>query len=140
MDHLRLDVERLALRHEAFDQRVALLDPQHDLARQHVDRLVLPVVVLEGQDVPRLDVEDLPDVAVGLRPNQLMPPRLLHAIRQLTHLCPSPQCGMANAKCGMSGLTPLGERPPPSIPHSALPIRHSVTQPMPASAATKMVK
>src|SRR2546425_392816 len=39
-----------------------------------------------------------------------------------------PQCGMANAECGMSMEASLGERPPTSIPHSALHIPHSSFQ------------
>ena len=33
----------------------------------------------------RLDVQDLADVAVGAGPDQLVAPRLLHAVRQLGH-------------------------------------------------------
>src|SRR3989441_5855536 len=39
-----------------------------------------------------------------------------------------PQCGMANAECGMSMEASLGERPPNSIPHSPFRIPHSCPQ------------
>src|SRR2546429_6977351 len=85
VDHLRLDVERGSLRHGPLDQRVALLDAQDDLAREHVDRFVLLVVVLQRQDVSRLDVEDLADVAVGSGPDQLVAPGLLYAVGEVDH-------------------------------------------------------
>src|SRR2546425_170979 len=85
VDHLRLDVERLALAHRPLDQRVALLDAQQDLALQHVDRLVLLVVVLQAEHVAGLDVEDLADVAVGLRPDELVAPGLVDAVGQSAH-------------------------------------------------------
>src|SRR5882724_151947 len=85
VDQLRLDVERRALRHGPLDQRIALLDAEDDLAREHVDRFVLLVVVLHRQDVSRLDVQDLADVAVGPRPDQLVAPRFLHAVREGSH-------------------------------------------------------
>src|SRR5207245_1661002 len=90
VDHLRLDVERGSLRHGPLDQRIALLDAQDDLAREHVDRFVLLVVVLQRQDMSGLDVEDLADVAVGSGPDQLVAPWLVDAIRQLAH-APSPR-------------------------------------------------
>jgi len=61
------------------------LNPQNDLACQHVNRLVLLVVILQTEHVPRLDMQDLTDVAIGFRPDQLVAPRLLDAIRQLAH-------------------------------------------------------
>src|SRR5712691_725890 len=85
MDQLRLDVERRPLRHGPLDQRIALLDAEDDLAREHVDRFILLVVVLQRQDVSRLDMQDLADVAVGPRPDQLVPPGLVDPIGQLRH-------------------------------------------------------
>src|SRR5467141_1910802 len=85
MDQLRLDVERRPLRHGPLDQRIALLDAEDDLAREHVDRFVLLVVVLQRQDVSRLDVQDLADIAVGPRPDQLVAPRLVDAIGEVGH-------------------------------------------------------
>src|SRR6266852_2224880 len=81
-DHLGLDVERCSLRYGPLDQRIALLDAEDDLAREHVDRFVLLVVVLQRQDVSRLDVQYLADVAVSPRPAQLVAPRFLHAVRE----------------------------------------------------------
>src|SRR6266516_6985584 len=140
VDHLRLDVERGSLRHGLLDQRIALLDAQDDLAREHVDRIVLLVVVLQGQDVSGLDVEDLADVAVGSGPDQLVTPRLLYTVRQVSHFPLPPQYGMGNAECGVSGWASLGERPPLSIPHSALRIPHSVMRARASSAAATTVK
>src|SRR5216684_7611450 len=140
VDHLGLDVERGSLRHGSLDQRIALLNAQDDLAREHVDRFVLLVVILQRQDMSRLDVEDLADVAVGSGPDQLVAPGLLHAVRQVSHFPLRPQCGMGNAECGVSCWASLGERPPPAIPHSALRIPHSVMWARAGSAATKTVK
>src|SRR5207249_8930863 len=85
VDQLRLDVERRALRHAPLDQSVSLLDAEHDLAREHVDGLVLLVVVLEREHVAGLDVKDLPDVAVRAGPNQLVAPGLFDAVGEVGH-------------------------------------------------------
>jgi hypothetical protein len=61
------------------------LGPENQLAPEHVHRLVLPIVVLEAQDVTGPDVEDLADVAVGPRPHQLVSPGLLHPVGHLGH-------------------------------------------------------
>src|SRR5947199_3272485 len=100
MDQLGLDVERRPLRHGPFDQRIAPLDTENDLAREHVNRFVLLVVVLQRQDVSGLDVQDLADVAVGPGPDQLVPPRFLHTVWQVSHLPlpPSAEWGMRNAE------------------------------------------
>src|SRR6266571_4818519 len=97
------------LTQRALDQRVALLDPQHDLALQHVDRLVLLVVVLQTQDVAGLDVEDLADVAVGLRPDELVAPGLLDAIGKVAH----GNLGLRIAECGVRSLN--GKSPAPGF-------------------------
>src|SRR5438445_9667377 len=132
VDHLGLDVERGSLRHGPLDQRIALLDAQDDLAREHVNRFVLLVVVLQRQDVSGLDVEDLADVAVGSGPDQLVAPGLFDAIRQLAH-APSPrqnaECGVRNAEWhgpGRAALPATGHEPGTlnsafRIPNSALP-------------------
>ena len=62
-----------------FDELVALLDLEQQLARVQVDRLVLQVVVLQAQRVAGVDVDQLADVPIGLRPVQLVAPRLLHS-------------------------------------------------------------
>ena len=59
--------------------------PQDRLALQHVHGLVFHVVVLAAQDVPRFHVQNLPDVAVGPRPDELVAPGLLHPVRNLRH-------------------------------------------------------
>src|SRR5256886_14570672 len=50
-----------------------------------------------------------------------------------------PQCGMANAECGMSMEASLGERPPNSIPHSAFRIPHSSLQALHHQFADQML-
>ena len=50
----------------------------NQLAGEQVDGLVLHVVVLHGQRLARLDVQNLADVAVGVRPDGLVAPRLGH--------------------------------------------------------------
>src|SRR4029077_3324407 len=74
MDELGLDMEGGAPRHALFDQGVTPLDAQDDLPGEHVDGLVLLVVVLQRQHLPRLDMENLADVAVRAGPDQLMAP------------------------------------------------------------------
>src|SRR5213079_1979648 len=121
VDHLRLDVERGSLRHGPLDQRIALLDAQDDLAREHVDRFVLLVVVLQRQDVSRLDVEDLADVAVGSGPDQLVAPGLFDTIGEVSHPSPPPSAewGMRNAEY-QHGRRSANDLPPQfRIPHSA---------------------
>src|SRR5881392_491004 len=121
VDHLRLDVDRGSLRHGALDQRIALLDAQDDLAREHVDRFVLLVVVLQRQDVSGLDVEYLADVAVGSGPDQLVAPGLFDAIGEVSHPSPPPSAewGMRNAEY-QHGRRSANDLPPQfRIPHSA---------------------
>src|ERR1700737_3015072 len=48
-------------------------------AGQHMDGLVLAQVVLEAEGVTLVDVQDLADVAVGVRPDELVSPGLLDA-------------------------------------------------------------
>src|SRR3954471_122716 len=50
---------------------------EREPARQDHDRLVLHPVILERQRLAGVDVEDLADVAVGVRPDQLVAPGLL---------------------------------------------------------------
>src|SRR6266480_1368612 len=117
MDQLGLDVERRPLRHEPFDQRIAPLDTENDLPREHVNRFVLLVVVLQRQDVSGLDVQDLAHVAVGPGPDQLVAPWLLHTVLQVSHL-PLPrrnaECGVRNAEWhgpGRAALPATGHEP-----------------------------
>src|ERR1700737_229353 len=48
-------------------------------AGEHMDGLVLAQVVLEAEGVTLVDVQDLADVAVGVRPDELVSPGLLDA-------------------------------------------------------------
>src|SRR5439155_22543232 len=63
-----------------LDQRLAVLDPQDDLAREDVDRLILLIVVRQREHVAGLDMQDLADVAIGLRPDELVAPGLVHPV------------------------------------------------------------
>src|SRR5262249_6916107 len=65
--------------HLALLQPAALVDLEQQLAGVQVDRLVLLVVVLQAEGVPFVDVNQLADVAIGLRPVELVAPRFLHA-------------------------------------------------------------
>jgi hypothetical protein len=59
-----------------------VLQGEVEAPREDPNPLVLHVVELERQAPPGLDDEDLPDVAVGLRPDQLVAPGLVHAPRE----------------------------------------------------------
>src|SRR2546422_1799420 len=73
------------------------------------------------QDVSGLDVEDLADVAVGSGPDQLVPPRFLYTVWQVSHLPlpPSAEWGMRNAEY-QGGRRSANDLPLQfRIPHSA---------------------
>src|SRR5579875_2841722 len=61
---------------------LALTLDEDEAAGEHVAGLVLLLVVLEGQAVTLVDVQDLADVLVGRGPPDLVAPRLLHAAGQ----------------------------------------------------------
>src|SRR5205814_8143712 len=74
----RSDVEGAAGVEDGLPQLLAFpagLEPHH--AGQHMDRLVLAQVVLEAEGLTLVDVQDLADVAVGVRPDELVSLRLL---------------------------------------------------------------
>jgi hypothetical protein len=75
----RRDVHALARAHLAPHQRLAFLNLEQQQAGLQVDRLVLQVVVLQAQRMAGVHVNELADVPVGLRPVQLVSPRLLDA-------------------------------------------------------------
>src|SRR5581483_74728 len=75
----RRDVHALAGAHLAFDELTVLLNLEQQLAGVQVDRLVLQVVVLQAERVPFVHVNQLADVALGLRPVELVAPGLLDA-------------------------------------------------------------
>src|SRR5207248_4115248 len=113
------------------------LEPQDDLSRQHVDRLVLLIVVLQRQHVPRLDVQDLADVAVGARPDQLVAPGLGDAVGKVAH----GNLELRIADCGLRNVQGRSWRSTLTLPirNSQSPIRNRLMM-WPGSAATKTVK
>src|SRR5205814_962659 len=80
MDLFGGDVKGFTRARAPLDQRLAMLDPQDDLAREDVDRLILLIVILQREHVARLDMQDLADVAIGLRPDELVSPGLVHPV------------------------------------------------------------
>src|SRR5579862_1091076 len=64
------------------DRAGGVLERQAEPSLKDVDPLVLRRVVLERQALARLDDEELPDVPVRMRPDELMAPGLLDAPRQ----------------------------------------------------------
>jgi hypothetical protein len=71
----------LSLSHAPFRQFAIYGHAKHDLTSEQEDRLIFALVILEAQQVARLDVQNLADVAIGLRPNELMTPRFLDPMR-----------------------------------------------------------
>src|SRR5207247_5022218 len=85
MDLFGGNVKILAGFHTALGELFDATGPQDDFARQHVNRLVLHIVVLEREHLAGFDVQDLADVAVGLGPDELVPPRLFDAGNGVGH-------------------------------------------------------
>ena len=69
----------------------ALVRPgaEDQFAGKDMHRLVLHVMVLAREDVPRLHVQHLADVAIGVGPDELVPPGLLDAPRNFGHHDPT---------------------------------------------------
>src|SRR5438309_8965025 len=85
MDLFGGNVECLAGAHAPLHHPLTLLNSQDDFAPQDVNRFVLLVVILQRQHVSGLGMANLPEVAVGLRPDDLVSPRLLYSIRLIAH-------------------------------------------------------
>src|SRR4029077_1662669 len=85
MDLFWGNVECLTGAHASLRHRLAPLNSQDDFARKDVNRFILLVVILQRQHLSRLDMENLPHIAVGLRPDDLVSPRLFYSIRQIGH-------------------------------------------------------
>src|SRR3970040_2626119 len=78
---------------------VVVLEGQEEPAGHDVDPLVLDFVHLVGQSLPGLDYEYLPDIGVGLRPDQLMAPGLVD---------PAPHVPSAVVPCHRQSPPPRG--------------------------------
>src|SRR5678816_3756521 len=85
MNQLGRDMHRLSRDKTPGFQRRSRLGAQYQFALEDVHRLVLQVVVLETQDVPRLHVENLAHVAIGASPDQFVAPWLIDTVRQIGH-------------------------------------------------------
>ena len=59
-----------------MDQLVAFLDHQLVLALEQIQRFVLLLVVLQGQSLSSIDMQDLPRIFVGMGEDQLVAPGL----------------------------------------------------------------
>src|SRR5688500_10524046 len=81
MDGRRRDVHGVPRLHLALHQFVPFLDLEQHASGPEEDRLVFLVVVLKAERVALVDVNELADVAVGLRPVQLVSPGFLYAGR-----------------------------------------------------------
>src|ERR1019366_7931769 len=73
------NVHRIAGAEGALYRRAVADRPgaEDEFAGEYVHRLVLLVVILDRQQVPRLYVEDLADIAIPVRPDQFGAPGLL---------------------------------------------------------------
>src|ERR1043166_7234784 len=88
MDHPRWDMHGLAFLQTPLLRLRAGAELDDRLSAKHVQRFVLHLVILAAQRVPRLDVEDLPHVALGAGPDQLVAPGLLDSVGHLGHIRP----------------------------------------------------
>jgi len=79
------DVHRLPSAKGALVELLDGADTEDQFATKDVHRLVLPVVILAAENLARLHVQDLADIAIGAGPYELMSPRLLDAIRNVWH-------------------------------------------------------
>src|SRR5712691_11445296 len=130
------DVERLARREHAPFQRVTLARLQLEPAGEEVDRLVLGAVVLQAERVSRADVEDLADVPVGVRPDQLVTPGLLDAHGLVLGHPEVPQrAGMTTADVRSSRSTSRRKRSADSLSAKA-PTRTRYQTPFPGRRAS----
>src|SRR5262245_39694636 len=86
MDRARGTVERLLRPHAKRAAVGAVADLEVHLAGLHEKGLVLAHVVLPRQALPRVDVQDLSDVARSLGPDELVAPGLVHAAHR-SFLC-----------------------------------------------------
>src|SRR5262245_770659 len=73
-------------------RRIVTTDLQADRAGQDAERLLLHAMVLGAQRLAGANVQDLPDVAVGARPDDLVSPRLRHVLgaRRPAHVAARP--------------------------------------------------
>src|ERR687897_2314372 len=85
VDELRWNVHGLTGLERPRYERLPRLSAEDELAREHVHRLVLLIVILKTQDVPGLHVEDLADVSRGPGPHELIPPRFVYPIWDVGH-------------------------------------------------------
>ena len=109
--------------HSDFEKIVGSLDQlstdlfhsKEDFTIEDVNRLVLDLVILQAQRVAGLDVKDLANITVGLRPDELVSPRFVHAIwhihvktRRLEFQGERGRAGDARSNAGPAADTPLG--------------------------------
>src|SRR5687767_10965216 len=85
VDGLWRDVDGFARLHLALDELVPFLDLEEHAPGPEEDRLVLLVVVLQTERVAGVHVNELADVALRLRPMQLVSPGLLHTRHVVRH-------------------------------------------------------
>src|SRR3954466_5668553 len=85
MDLLGWDVHRLTGLEWPSHHGIAPSDAKLELTAQDVHGLILQVVVLKAEHVPRFDVKDLAHIALRAGPDQLVTPGLLHSIRYVRH-------------------------------------------------------
>src|SRR5918996_2639028 len=135
--HPRADVVALARAHHFLHQAAPLVDDQEQLSALDVDRLVLALMKLQRELVALLHVKKLPDVAIGVSPDQLVPPRLLHPPRR--HHVEAPTCfdhslGATNAESWVSRLKSARYRCAASL-LGKLPIRTRYQVPFPVTSA-----
>src|SRR5690242_4016425 len=80
MDQSRRNVEGLPFSQHDLAPVAVVLDGQAQLALDNVQRLFFHFVILQRETLAAIDVQDLADVAIRLRENQLVAPRLRNVL------------------------------------------------------------
>src|SRR4051812_684606 len=111
--HPRADANGLARPQRHIAPALAAVVLEAHRPGEQVDRLILLPVVLQAQRVTGVDVKNFSYVPLGVRPDQLVAPRPLDALRSVPHIARHQSADFAHASEGSHGAVrrQAGERP-----------------------------